>query len=67
MKHDMDPLLVKHQDAMRIIACGKSKYWELVRKGEIEAVGEGAMSRATYASIHGYVGRLLAKAHEKAA
>ena len=47
-------------------ACGASKYWQLVRGGEIEVVGEGAMGRATYDSLKRYVARLQAKAAEKA-
>jgi hypothetical protein len=66
VRNDIEPLLVKHPDAQRLIACGASKYWELVRGGEIEVVGEGAMGRATYESLKRYVDRLLAKASEKA-
>jgi hypothetical protein len=64
---EIEPLLVKHPDAQRLIACGASKYWQLVKLGEIEVVGTGAMGRATYASLQRYVARLLAKASEKAA
>ena len=67
VRNDIEPLLVKHPDAQRLIACGASKYWELVRAREIEVVGEGAMGRATYESLKRYVARLQAKAAEKAA
>ena len=53
---DIEPLLLRHADAKRMVACGNSKYWELVKGGEIEVVGKGAMSRATHASIKAYVG-----------
>jgi hypothetical protein len=66
VRNDIEPLLVKHPDAQRLIACGASKYWELVRAREIEVVGEGAMGRA-YESLKRYVARLQAKAAEKAA
>ena len=67
MRNDIEPLLVKHPDAQCLIACGASKYWEIVRAREIEVVGEGAMGRATFDSLKRYVARLQAKAAEKAA
>jgi hypothetical protein len=63
----IEPLLVRHKDAQRALGCGNSKYWELVKAGEIEVVGNGAMSRATYASVKAYVARLLLEARGKAA
>jgi hypothetical protein len=50
-----------------MLACGNSKYWELVKAGEIEVVGKGGMSRATYASIKRYVAKLIDEARGKAA
>jgi hypothetical protein len=58
----LEPLLVRHKDAQRALGCGNSKYWELVKAGEIEVVGKGAISRADYASIKRYVGRLRGEA-----
>jgi hypothetical protein len=49
-----------------MLGLGATKYWQLVRRGEIEVVGEGAMSRATYASIKRYVQKLLAEAQKVA-
>jgi hypothetical protein len=45
-----------------MLGLGATKYWELVRGGEIEVVGSGAMSRAVYTSIKKYVAKLLAEA-----
>jgi hypothetical protein len=68
MTESLEPLLVRHQQARDILGYGETKYWELVRKGEIEVVGRAAMSRAVYASIKKYVAKLLAEAAaEKAA
>ena len=58
MDEVLEPLLIKHQQARVILGYGNTKYWELVKAGEIEVVGEGAMSRATYRSIKDYVDRL---------
>jgi hypothetical protein len=64
----LEPLLVRHQQAQDMLGLGAMKYWQLVRSGQIEVVGAGAMSRAVYASLKKYVAKLLAKAAaEKAA
>lgn len=63
---DCEPLLIRHQEAQRLIALAPSKYWALVRSGTIETVGRGAMSRAVYASIKAYVQALVAEAEAKA-
>jgi hypothetical protein len=64
---DIEPFLLRHSDARRMLGYGNSKYWELVKAGEIEVVGKGAMSRATYASIKAFVEKLLAEARGSAA
>jgi hypothetical protein len=61
-------LLVRHQRAQDMLRYGQTKYWQLVRQGEIEVVGKGAMSRAVYSSLKRYVAKLLTEAAaEKAA
>jgi hypothetical protein len=61
-------LLVRHQRAQDMLGYGPTKYWELVRQGEIEVVGKRGMSRAVYASLKRHVAKLLAEAaDEKAA
>ena len=42
----LEPLLVRHQQAQDMLGLGATKYWQLVRTGQIEVVGAGAMSRA---------------------
>jgi hypothetical protein len=51
----LEPLLVRHQQAQDMLGPGDTKYRQLVRSGQIEVVGTGAMSRAVYASIKRYV------------
>jgi hypothetical protein len=63
----LEPLLLRHSDAQRALACGNSKYWELVNEGKIEVVGKGKMSRATYRSVKAHVEKLLAEVRGKAA
>jgi hypothetical protein len=67
MHEPLEPLLVKHQQARVILGYGNTKYWELVKAGEIEVVGKGAMSRATYASIKAFVEKLLAESRRRVA
>jgi hypothetical protein len=64
---EIEFLLLRHTAAKQMLACGNSKYWELVKAGEIEVVGKGGMSRATYASIKRYVAKLIDEARGKAA
>jgi hypothetical protein len=68
MAEALEPLLVRHQQAQDMLGLGATKYWQLVRSGQIEVVGAGATSRAVYASLKKYVAKLLAEAAaEKAA
>jgi hypothetical protein len=68
MTEALEPLLVRHQQAQDMLGLGATKYWQLVRSGQIEVVGAGAMSRAVYTSLKKYVAKLLAEAAaEKAA
>lgn len=67
MEDKIEPLLVRHKMAKTAIACGNSKYWELVKSGEIKVVGEGPSSRAVWESVKQYVRRLLEEAHAEAA
>jgi hypothetical protein len=67
MSTQLDPFFVRHREGRHLIGCGNTKYWQLVKAGEIEVVGRGAMSRATYDSIKRYVAKLVAEARERAA
>jgi hypothetical protein len=67
MSEPLEPFFVKHSEGRRLIRCGNTKYWELVKAGEIEVVGKDKMSRAVYASIKAYVARLRAQARKKVA
>jgi hypothetical protein len=63
----IDPFSVPHKEGQRLIGCGHSTYWLLVRAGEIEVVGKGRISRAVFASIKRYSEKLLAEARAKGA
>lgn len=52
---EIEPLLVKHKTAQNLLDCGQTYYWGLVKKGEIETVGEGKAGRAVFASLQRHV------------
>jgi hypothetical protein len=58
----LEPLLIKHAEAMRMIGCKVSRYWGLVRKGKIIVVEKGRAGRAYVPSVRAYVEQLLAEA-----
>jgi hypothetical protein len=61
-----DPLLVKHKRAQRMLDCGASFYWGLVKQGRIKVLGSGRASRADYASVKEYYRSLQAEAGKAA-
>lgn len=51
----MEPLVVRIPDACRMIGVGRSKLYELLAAGEIEAVKIGARRLILLASLRGFV------------
>ena len=58
----MEPLLLRHDEAQRLLGLGASRYFKLIREGRIQSVGQGKMSRAVYSSIKEYVQALVTEA-----
>ena len=58
----LEPLLIRHAEAMRMIGCKVSHYWGLVRKGKIIVVEKGRAGHAYVPSVRAYVEQLLADA-----
>jgi hypothetical protein len=48
---EMKPLLVPGPTARKIIGVGTTKYWEMVRRGDIEIVRVGGRTMVIYASL----------------
>lgn len=48
---------MKVNDAARMIGVGRTKLYELIASGEIEAIKLGKSTRITTASLHGLVMR----------
>jgi hypothetical protein len=59
---ELQPLLVRHAEAMRMGDWGDSYYWGLVRAGKITKVGSGKAGRAYLPSVTRYIEQLLAEA-----
>jgi hypothetical protein len=64
MTEGIEPLLLRHGDAQRVLGLGASAYFKLIREKKLTVVGRGRMARCYYPSIRDYVSRMLA---EKAA
>lgn len=47
----LKPLTVNHPTAQRLLGVGNTKYWELVKDGQVEVVKIGRRSMAKYASL----------------
>jgi hypothetical protein len=65
MTEDVEPLLIRHTQAQRLLGIGPSAYFQLIREGKIKAVGERRTARAYYPSIQAYVAGLLDEAAAK--
>ena len=53
-----EPALVKIEPACRYLDVGRSKLYELIREGKLEAVKIGKSARITTASLKRFVGSL---------
>ncbi|GHC96824.1 helix-turn-helix domain-containing protein [Novosphingobium pokkalii] len=53
----VEPLCVKVNDATRMIGVGRTKLYELIASGEIEAIKLGKSTRIMTASLHELVMR----------
>jgi excisionase family DNA binding protein len=53
-----EPALVKIEPACRYLDVGRSKLYELIREGKLEAVKIGKSARVTTASLKRFVGSL---------
>lgn len=53
----VEPICVRINDAARMIGVGRTKLYELISRGELEAVKIGQATRVTTASLHELVRR----------
>ena len=57
----MSPLLLTYRGAAQVLACGRTKVYELVERGELLAVGKGKGRRISAESVRDFVRRLEAE------
>ena len=55
---DFQPALMRIEPACRYLDVGRSKLYELIREGKLEAVKIGKSARVTTASLKRFVGTL---------
>jgi hypothetical protein len=66
MSHDrtipasLEPLVVSPSVAWRMLACGKTRGYELIAAGELQSFTDGRSRKITVASIKRYIERRLA-------
>lgn len=53
----VEPICVRINDAARMIGVGRTKLYELISTGELQAVKIGKATRVTTASLHELVRR----------
>lgn len=52
-----DPICIRVNDAARMIGVGRTKLYELIATGEVDAVKLGKSTRVTTASLHDLIRR----------
>ncbi len=57
-----EPLLVKPRDACRLLACGRTRLYQLINSGELDSFADGGSRKITASSIHAFIARQLAAA-----
>jgi excisionase family DNA binding protein len=55
-------LVVKPREACRLLACGRTRLYQLITAREIDSFADGGARKITVASIHAYIERQLATA-----
>lgn len=66
MTEEIEPILLRHADAQKILGLGQSRYFKLIREKKLVAVGRGRMARCYYPSVKAYVAGLLEEAGKAA-
>lgn len=56
---ELEPLVVKPKAACRVLGCGTTRLYALLRAGQLESFRDGRSRKITLASIHGYVSSKL--------
>jgi len=63
---EVEPLLVKPRVAWRMLGCGNTKGYELLKSGELQSFHDGRSRKIVVKSIHDFIARGLAVARRRA-
>ncbi len=55
--HQIEPICVKVNEAARMIGVGRTKLYELIAAGEVDAIKLGKSTRVTTESLRGLIKR----------
>lgn len=56
---DLEPIVVSPHGAQKMLACGRTRIYELIAAEEVESYKDGRRRKITVASIESYVARRL--------
>jgi hypothetical protein len=62
---EFGPLVVKPDIAWKLLACGRTRGYELLAAGEFESFKDGRSRKITVASIERYIERQLAASNSQ--
>jgi hypothetical protein len=62
---EMEPFFIRHAEGKRLIGVGDGHYSNLIKRGEIQTIGKGKLSRTIYSSLKEDVRRVVAEAEAK--
>lgn len=63
----METVLLDVPEAMSVLRCGRTKFYELVKRGDIEVIKLDSRTLVVAASIEGYIARLREQGSDDAA
>jgi hypothetical protein len=62
-----DPLVVRPNQAMRMLNCARAGLYELINRGELDSYCDGTARKITVESIRRYIERKLNEARQQQA
>ena len=64
---DVEPLVVRPNEAMKLLNCSREFLWGLIATGEVDSFRDGAARKITMASIHRRIERKLRESQQQRA
>jgi excisionase family DNA binding protein len=60
-----DPLVVRPEQARRLLACGRAALYEMINNGELDSYKDGAVRKITMESLRRFIERKLRESREQ--